>query len=97
MTWIGWITWLMVSGPHNEETTLCLQINVPCDCSILWMSETMTECPGNVTFNLDQMPCGAANWTAVPAEVAISYDCSAGELLFHFECQRIKIISKAER
>ena len=71
----------MVSGWHSEVTTLCLQINVPCDCSILWMSETMTECPGTVTFDLDQMPCGVNNWADEPAAVAMSYNCSAGDCI----------------
>ena len=58
---------------------MILQIHVPCDCSVLWMAETMTECPGTVTFSVDQMPCEAADWTEVSAAVAINYDCNAGD------------------
>ena len=45
------------------------------------MSETMTECPGTVTFDLDQMPCGVNNWADVPAAVAMNYNCSAGDCI----------------
>ena len=69
----------MLSGSHSEVTTLCLQIKVPCDCSILWMSEAMTECPGTVTFILNQLPCGVPTWVDVPAAVAVNYDCSTGD------------------
>ena len=63
----------------DVTTTSCLQISVPCDCSILWMSKTMSECPGTVSFNLDQLPCGAADWTDVPATIAVNHDCRAGD------------------
>ena len=51
-------------------------MHVPCDCSILWMWETINECPGVVTFELDEMPCGVTDWADVPDQVGAKYNCA---------------------
>ena len=57
----------------------------------------MTECPGTVTFTLDQLPCGVPTWADVPAAVAVNYDCNAGDCVYFMRVGAGKIILKHDR